>query len=341
MARLPTIVAAALALLVTGCATPAGPGPAAAVFAPAAIGNGLPALEPIALVPLALEPVAQKVADGVYLLQGVPGEPDADTLGRVGNAGFIVGTTGVIAIDMGVSHRHGQALLKAIRAVTALPVRLALVTQTHQEFLFGATAYREAGIPIHMQRKSAELMAARCDNCLKTLKRVLGDDEMRGTAMFKPDQVFDDAPLLTLIGRPVQLLYYGHSSGPGDIAVLDRASGVLFAGGLVDHLRIPDVQDADLPGWRAALSALAALPLRAVVPGHGPLAPAGSLQSVLRYLTRLEERVLELIRSGAALSDVPDAAGLSEFKDWDQYDIIHRRNASVLFVRMEREQMFK
>jgi glyoxylase-like metal-dependent hydrolase (beta-lactamase superfamily II) len=312
------ILSVVFAMLVAGCAAPSS--------AVSAVGT---------------EPVAQKVADGVYLLRGVPGEPDSDTLARVGNAGFIVGASGVIAIDMGVSYRHGVALLKAIRQVTALPVRLALVTQTHQEFLFGAAAYREAGIPIHMHRRSAELMAARCDNCLKTLKRVLGDDEMRGTTMFKPDQVFDQAPLLTLTGRPVQVLHFGHSSGPGDIAVLDRASGVLFAGGLVDHLRIPDVQDAELPGWHAALKALRALPLRTVVPGHGPATGPDSIQTVRRYLTRLEARVLELIRSGAALSDVPDAADLPEFKGWDQYDIVHRRNASVLFVRMEREQMFK
>jgi glyoxylase-like metal-dependent hydrolase (beta-lactamase superfamily II) len=293
---------------------------------------------------VAREPVAQKVGDGVYMLAGVPGEADADTLGRVGNAGFIVGDGGVIAIDTGVSYRHGVALLDAIRKVTDKPIRLALVTQTHQEFLFGAAAYRERGIPIHMHRKCAELMASRCDNCLKTLKRVLGDDEMAGTTMFKPEAVFDDPPLLNLIGRPVRVIYLGHSSGPGDIAVLDMRSGVLFAGGLVDHRRIPDVQDAELPAWHAALKALRALPLRAVVPGHGPVAHADAIDSidaVQRYLTRLETRVLELLQSGAALSDVPDSAGLSEFKDWDQYDIIHRRNASVLFVRMEREQMFK
>jgi glyoxylase-like metal-dependent hydrolase (beta-lactamase superfamily II) len=316
MAPFVGILLTALAVLATGCSTPA------------AVGT-------------VQEPTALQVADGVYMLRGVNGEPDADTLGRVGNAGFIVGDSGVIAIDTGVSYRHGVALLKAIRRVTDLPVRLALVTQTHQEFLFGSAAYRELGIPIHMHRKTAELMASRCENCLKTLKRVLGEEEMRGTTMFKPDQVFDDAPLLTLIGRPVQVLYFGHSSGPGDIAVLDRRSGVLFAGGLVDHLRIPDVQDGELPAWHAALKALRALPLRSVVPGHGPVASVDSMQAVQRYLTQLETRVLELLRAGAALSDVPDSAGLPQFKDWDQYDIIHRRNASVLFVRMEREQMFK
>ena len=60
---------------------------------------------------------------------------------------------------------------------------------------------------------------------------------------------------LDLIGRPVRVLHFGHSSGPGDIAVLDERSGTLFAGGLLDQQRIPDVQDGDLAGWRRALRA--------------------------------------------------------------------------------------
>ena len=312
----------ALAVFAAGCATPL----MSDTAAPAQALN---------------EPVALRVADGVYMLRGASGEVDADTLGRIGNAGFIVGDSGVIAIDTGTSYRHGVALLKAIGRVTDKPIRQALITQVHQEFLFGAAAYRERGIPVHMHRQAAGLMASRCENCLKTLKRVLGEDEMRGTAMFKADEVFDQAPLLQLIGRPVQVLHFGHSSGPGDIAVLDMRSGVLFAGGLVDHLRIPDVQDGELPAWHAALKALSALPLRHVVPGHGPATTIDGIATVQRYLTQLQARVLELIRSGAALSDVPDSAVLPEFKDWDQYDIVHRRNASVLFVRMEREQMFK
>ena len=189
---------------------------------------------------------AIEVAAGVYMVQGLSGELSADNLGRVGNAGFIVGDTGVVAIDTGTSYRHGVALLALIRRLTDKPVRLALITHARQEFLFGAAAYREQAIPIHMQRKAAGLMQARCERCLKTLKQVLGDDAMQGTAMFKPDQEFDQSHAIDAIGRRIQVLYFGHSSGPGDVAVLDAQSGVLFAGGLLDHLRIPDVQDSDL-----------------------------------------------------------------------------------------------
>jgi glyoxylase-like metal-dependent hydrolase (beta-lactamase superfamily II) len=285
--------------------------------------------------------IAVEVAAGVYMVQGAAGEPDSGNLGRIGNAGFIVGDAGVVAVDTGTSYRHGVALLAAIRRVTDKPVRLALITHTRQEFLFGAAAYREQGITIQMHRNAAVLMQSRCERCLKTLKQVLGDDAMQGTTMFKPDQEFEQSHAIDTIGRRVHVLYFGHSSGPGDVAVLDAQSGVLFGGGLLDHMRIPDVQDGDPDGWARALRSLRELPVKAVVPGHGAVATPQVIDSVDRYLAQLRKRQLELLRSGTALSEVPDASALPEFALWDQYETIHRRNASVLFVRFERDQMFK
>jgi glyoxylase-like metal-dependent hydrolase (beta-lactamase superfamily II) len=284
---------------------------------------------------------AVRVGPGVYMLRGAAGEVSAQNLGRVGNAGFIVGTSGVLAIDTGTSYREGIALLAEIARVTDLPVRQVLITHTRQEFLFGAAAFRERGIPLLMQREAAALMAARCETCLKTLKRVLGEDEMRGSAVLVPDALFDGPIAYTAIGRPLRLLSFGHSSGPGDSAVFDDASGVLFAGGLLDQQRIPDVQDSDLAGWKLALAALRRLPVKTVVPGHGPAATAKLIDTVESYLNQLEARLLALMNAGAALSEAPDQAGLPEFAGWDQYDTIHRRNASIMYVRLERELLFK
>ena len=285
-----------------------------------------------------------ELAAGVYMLPGTGGEPDETNLGRIGNAGFIVGPRGVLVIDTGTSYRHGQALLAAIRSVTDQPVRLAIVTHTRQEFLFGATAFREQKIPVAMHRAAADLMATRCDTCLKTLRTLLGDDAMRGSAMFTPDIVFTDPLALdaaALIGRPIQLLHYGHSSGPGDTAVYDPRTRTLFAGGLLEAKRIPDVGDSDLPRWRDALRSLQALPVETIVAGHGPAGGKAVITQVERYLERLTTRARELVTAGAPLSEVADATALPEFAAWDQYETTHRRNAAIVYLRYEREQLIK
>lgn len=282
-----------------------------------------------------------EVADGVFMLTGSPGEISPANRGRVGNAGFIVGPEGVLVIDSGVSHRQGLELLAVIRQMTDKPVRELLLTHARQEFLFGATAFRAAGVPIRMHEDAADLMRSRCDGCLHTLQRVLGEDEMRGSAVISPDRRFrGELSMHPALGRAVRILDFGHSSGPGDVAVLDEPSGVLFAGGLVDCRRIPDVQDAELAGWHAALGRLAHLPVQRVVPGHGPLGDPACVTAVDDYLRELHARIVELVEGGVALSEVARAATLARYADWDQYDTVHRRNASVLFVKLERDLVF-
>jgi len=302
-------------LLSAGCATSGPPGPAP--------------LRPVAL------------ADGVYLLAGTGGLADADNAGRIGNAGFIVGPQGVLAVDAGTSLAHGRAVLAAIRSVTPLPVRAVLVTHARPEFLFGGNAFREAGIPVQMHRRTSQLMAARCETCLKALVQQVGAAAMQGTTMYTPDVVFDGPFDLTAIGRPVRVLQHGHSSGPGDTAVLDVATGVLFTGGLLDAGRIPDIQDSDLPGWHRALAGLAALQPRVVVPGHGPASPPALITTIDRYLAQLEARTRALVADGTSLINVAETAELPEFATWDQYDTTHRRNASIAFLRFEREQLMR
>lgn len=283
----------------------------------------------------------RRVADGVYVLPGRPGAADAGNLGRIGNTGFIVGPQGVLAIDTGTSFAHGRAMLAAIASVTAVPLRLALVTHTRPEFLFGGAAFQAAGVPVAMHAKTARLMAARCDTCLKQLQKSVGEAPMRATTMYKPDREFHATHDLPGLGRRVRVLYFGESSGPGDIAVHDLDGGVLFCGGLVDAMRIPDIQDADLPGWHRALAALGALGARVVVPGHGPVGGGEAITGVERYLAQLEARARTLVDNGTSLLDVQQGSALAPFAHWDQYDTIHRRNASIAYLRVEREQLLR
>mgnify|MGYP003389916269 CR=1 FL=1 len=49
----------------------------------------------------------------------------------------------------------------------------------------------------------------------------------------------------------------------------------------------------------------------------------------------------EVASTTPLVSSVPDASDLPGYESWDQYETIHRRNASIVFLRVEREAMFK
>ncbi len=285
----------------------------------------------------AQSPVA--IAPGVYVLIGDIGDVTPQNRGVVGNAQFLVGDSGVLVVDTGVSFRHGQEMRATIGRTTPLPVQLVVLTTPIQEFHFGAAAFQDSGVPILAHRKAAELIAQRCETCLKRLRATLGEEEMAGSRVIVPDRLIDEGTSMTIGGRTIDLLYFGWASAPGDLAVFDRASGVLFAGGLISIDRIPRVRDGDLDGWIAALEQLDRIPARIIVPGHGPIATREQARQTMAYLLALKAKVETLYRQGLGLSKVVAAADLPEFRSWSLYETMHAENVQHQYLKLEKDDL--
>jgi len=284
-----------------------------------------------------LEPVP--VADGVYAFIGDLGAIGPDNDGEVGNSGFVVGTSGVVVIDTGASYRHGRAMLDAIRRVTEKPVRLVIITHAVQEFLFGSAAFAELGVPLLTHAKSAELMRSRCDRCLENLRSIFGIEALAGTRLVVPTQTIAGSTTLDVGGRTLDLLYFGWASTPGDLAVLDRRSGVLFAGGLVAFGRIPELRDGNLDGWLQALNRLSQAPAQMLVPGHGPVGHAEEIEATASYLRDLDAQVRSLYSGGASLMEALDSAHLPSYAGWSLYPALHRENVLHRYLQLELEEL--
>ncbi|MFO1319724.1 MAG: MBL fold metallo-hydrolase [Burkholderiales bacterium] len=285
------------------------------------------------------EPVPVRVADGVYAFVGAAGDIGPGNLGRIGNSGFIVGPTGIAVVDTGVSHAHGLDLLAAIRRVSDKPVDVVILTHAVQEFLYGSTAFEDAGARLLTHRESAGLMRARCEHCLENLRVIVGEEPMAGTRLVVPDWTVDGSISLTVGGRRLELLHPGWSSTPGDLMVLDVESRVLFAGGLVTNTRVPELRDGKLGAWVGALDDLARLDLSWIVPGYGaPMRPAG-IVGTRDYLRDLDARVHELYGAMASLMEAVEQGGLPRYADWPGYDSLHRKNTQQRYLELEIEEL--
>jgi glyoxylase-like metal-dependent hydrolase (beta-lactamase superfamily II) len=282
---------------------------------------------------------ALQVAADVYAFIGDTAEPAAHNGGDTGNAGFIVGTHGVVVIDTGASYRRGRDMLGAIARVTDKPVELVIITHARQEFVFGAAAFEERGIPLLAHAETAALMRGRCEACLENLRALLGADAMRGTRLVLPTQLVHGGSELEVAGRRLRLLHFGWAATPGDVAVLDTASGVLFSGALVSVGRIPELRDAKIDGWRAALAALRDVRARSIVPAHGPVLSAGAIEATEDYLSALEAKVRSLYQAGRSLLEAVDECDLPAYAGWGLYPATHRRNAHQRYLELELREL--
>jgi glyoxylase-like metal-dependent hydrolase (beta-lactamase superfamily II) len=286
----------------------------------------------------AVQPAPVMVAAGVYVLSGSGGEISPENGGRIANVAFIIGPRGVVVVNTGVSYREGQDIIEAVKGISNRPIVLAILTHPSQEAIFGAAAFQARGIPVMAHRSSAELIAARCETCLRNLRSTLGEFTMAGTRVVVPDHLIARDETLELIGRPLRLIAPPWSSAPGAIAVFDEATSTLMAGSLVSINRVPDLRDADPKGWRDALVDIEAMRCRHLVPAYGPIGTCADVATFGQYLAELERRVEALMNEGVSLAELPSRCDLPQFARWDQYEALHRQNANRTYLRLEQTQ---
>jgi glyoxylase-like metal-dependent hydrolase (beta-lactamase superfamily II) len=278
-------------------------------------------------------PQPQRVADGVYVLEGAREHFSRANGGDIANTGFIATPAGAVVIDTGPSLRYGQSQRAAVRAATGRDAVQVYITHAHPDHFLGNQAY--AGVPVQALRPTAERIAQQGDTLAQNLFLLAGS-AMSGTVVTAPTALPAlDAPapapstaapraraagsstpvasrsassrppaVVTFGGRRLQLIaLQGHSGA--DLAVFDEATGTLFAGDLVFFDRAPTTPDADIAQWLAALDRLAQLPIRVLVPGHGPVVRGPEAIAQTRdYLQWVHATLRESAERGLDMNEV-------------------------------------
>src|SRR6056297_3446673 len=279
-----------------------------------------------------------EVAPGVFAHLGQVAEPDAENRGDVSNLGFVIGGAGVAVIDTGSAPWMGEAVWRAIRARTDLPVRHVILTHMHPDHVFGAGVFERAGARVWGHAGLPRALADRQANYLESLRASVGAAAfVDASAPTLSDPVADRAEI-DLGGRVLALRAWPVAHTGNDLTALDRPTGTLFAGDLLFDGHIPAL-DGSLRGWRAVLADLQAMEFARVVPGHGGPSlrwPEGAAP-LARYLQVLERDTRAALDAGARLSEAVRTVAQAEAAQWDLFEAYNPRNITVAFTELEWE----
>lgn len=277
----------------------------------------------------------EKIADDTWVLTGRSEDFSFTNGGNIVNTAFIVTQAGVLVIDSGPSRAYGEQLRRAIARITRQPVVRVINTHHHPDHFLGNQAFAPdtlAALPgtihgIHTEGGSFN------DNMYR-----LAGDWMAGTEPVAPIQPLAAGPL-ELGGHQFELIALeGHTGA--DLAILDRSTGVLFAGDLVFHDRAPTTPHARLPAWQASLDTLEALPFRHIVPGHGPVAKdAGPIRQTRAWLGWLDRTLRQAADEGLDMTEALALPLPVEFRRLAVADAEYRRSVGQLYPALEQQTL--
>ena len=277
----------------------------------------------------------EKIADDTWVLTGRSEDFSFTNGGNIVNTAFIVTQAGVLVIDSGPSRAYGEQLRRAIARITRQPVVRVINTHHHPDHFLGNQAFAPdtlAALPgtihgIHTEGGSFN------DNMYR-----LAGDWMAGTEPVAPIQPLAAGPL-ELGGHQFELIALeGHTGA--DLAILDRSTGVLFAGDLVFHDRAPTTPHARLPAWQASLDTLEALPFRHLVPGHGPVAnDAGPIRQTRAWLGWLDRTLRQAADEGLDMTEALALPLPAEFRRLAVVDAEYRRSVGQLYPALEQQTL--
>jgi len=229
-------------------------------------------------------PLVREVAPGVWTRE----IPLGSGLGA--NQGWIEFEDFVVVVDTNVLDLEGR-MIDELHATTDKPIRFVVDTHHHGDHAHGNGRFAALGARIVAASAAREAFdKTRRDFAGQRLRRdhypAYEEIDWVGPSIwFDSRLTFDDG------SRRVELLYLGHAHSPGDALVWLPEEGVLFTGDVVANRHLSYLGDASVDRWIGILEELRRLPVRVVVPGHGPVGDAEAIVRQVAFLTDLRDAV--------------------------------------------------
>ncbi|MGZ4617547.1 MAG: MBL fold metallo-hydrolase [Frankiaceae bacterium] len=251
-------------------------------------------------------PRVEEVSDSIFAYI----QPDGSWW--INNAGFLVGSRGVISVDSCSTERRTRAYLDAIREVAGRPVHTLVNTHhhgdhTHGNYLFGAVT-----IVAH-ERTRKEVLAAG----LPRWPGVWTGPEWGDIQLAPPFLTYRDGVDLFVDDLRCEVRHVGvaaHTTNDSVLWLPERS--VLFSGDLLFNGGTPFLLMGSLSGALQAVESLHGYGAHTIVPGHGDVCGPEVIDRVLGYLRFLDGVARRGKEAGLSPLEAARETDLGPYAEW-------------------------
>jgi len=287
-----------------------------------------------------VEMVLKKVSEHVYYVQGAAGIA-TDNEGFISNAAAVVTDDGVIIIDALGSPSLAEKFLALLREVTDKPISKVIVTHYHADHIYGLQRFKDLGAEVIGPVGSQDYLDSpvaeeRLEERRFSLSPWVNDE----TRLVRPDRVITADEEFSFGGLDFAIHLHGPAHSDGDLSLLVKNDAVLITGDIIFEGRIPFTGGADTAHWLKILNNLDTIDLKALIPGHGPVArdPNGAIQLTLRYLSHVRSVMNAAVEDMLPFDEAFTEADWGEFANLPAFNAAHRRNAYGVYLSLEAAQ---
>ncbi|MBI3775875.1 MAG: MBL fold metallo-hydrolase [Gammaproteobacteria bacterium] len=281
-------------------------------------------------------PKVEKITERVYALLGPVGLPDKKNQGYMVNSTVIIGEHGVILIDTGFNDEIGAHIKQVITTLTPKPVTHIINTHHHGDHSLGNSAF--PGAQVLSTQKCKELLESDGYMWIDIIQNVL-ERKFPNTKLVPASDTFAAGSTTDRVIDGVKLRFIVPlgSHTPGDMMIVLLDEKTLIAGDIVVQNMAPSFRDAHVKHWIATLDQIAALDVKTIIPGHGPVMLPKQVPEMRKRMSDLYAAVEAGYKKGLTDSEIRKTLDLSEWRDMVSFEQLMGININRTFLEIEQD----
>ncbi|VAW98138.1 hypothetical protein MNBD_GAMMA22-1187 [hydrothermal vent metagenome] len=285
----------------------------------------------------AILPAPQKIAAHSYAWIGPLAGPSFENNGFRMNLGFIVGAKSVLVVDTGYSVEMAQEMIRHIRAITKLPIKYAVNTNSQAHRFYGNVVFKKQGAVLISHPDELKRMDKLNGIYSSTIETILKRKKDSVALAVLPTMLVTHKKTLNLGNLKVVLKTLGAAHTPAPLVVQVAQDKILFAGDILYGDRLLSViEDSNVVQWIQSYQKLKQFKAYTMIPGHGQVGPLSDFDfPTLSYLQLLQQHMSTQVAKDAGANAAIQSLDQSAYSNLVNFTSLAGKNASWSYLQAE------